>query len=163
MNRLSQHYVLPARAFSPQVLQACQRYSWPGNLKELENFVKRFLVVGDEELALTELARKSEVIAEPRSGPTTLELVPEVASQTPEPEEFTFGLKSLVQTIKGEAERNAIATALEQTHWNRKAASRVLQVSYRTLLYKIQQYHLTPPPSYLSEVFPGQGIKSNGH
>jgi DNA-binding NtrC family response regulator len=163
MNRLSQHYVLPARAFSPQVLQACQRYSWPGNLKELENFVKRFLVVGDEELALTELARKSEVIAEPRSGPTTLELVPEVASQTPEPEEFTFGLKSLVQTIKGEAERNAIATALEQTHWNRKAASRVLQVSYRTLLYKIQQYHLTPPPSYLSEAFPGQGVKSNGH
>jgi two-component system response regulator AtoC len=162
MNRLSRHYDLPARIFSPAVLHACQRYSWPGNLKELENFVKRYLVVGDEELALTELERKSEAAAESQSSPTKLELVPEVAPAA-EPEEFSFGLKSLVQSVKGEAERNAIATALEQTHWNRKAASRVLQVSYRTLLYKIQQYHLTPPSTYLSEVFPGQGVKSNGH
>jgi len=52
-----------------------------------------------------------------------------------------------VQSVKGEAERNAITTALEQARWNRKAAARLLKVSYRTLLYKIEQYHMTPPPA----------------
>ena len=59
----------------------------------------------------------------------------------------------MIQSVKGEAERSAIATALEKTGWNRKAAARLLQVSYRTLLYKIEQYQmsvseplLTPPP-----------------
>jgi DNA-binding NtrC family response regulator len=60
------------------------------------------------------------------------------------------GLKSLVQSVKGEAERNAIATALDQARWNRKAAARLLKVSYRTLLYKIEQYHMSPPPSHFS-------------
>ena len=60
------------------------------------------------------------------------------------------GLKSLVQSVKGEAERNAIATALEQARWNRKAAARLLKISYRTLLYKIEQYHMSPPANPLS-------------
>ena len=59
----------------------------------------------------------------------------------------TTDLKSLLQNVRGETERNAITTALEQTRWNRKAAARLLKVSYRTLLYKIQQYHMTPPNS----------------
>jgi DNA-binding NtrC family response regulator len=50
----------------------------------------------------------------------------------------------LVRNAKGEAERVAIADALEQTHWNRKAAARLLNVSYRALLYKIQEYRLAP-------------------
>ncbi|MGB6632073.1 MAG: helix-turn-helix domain-containing protein [Terriglobales bacterium] len=54
-------------------------------------------------------------------------------------------LKLLVRNAKGEAERGAIAQALEQTHWNRKAAARLLNVSYRALLYKIQEYNLVPP------------------
>jgi DNA-binding NtrC family response regulator len=54
-------------------------------------------------------------------------------------------LKLLVRNAKGETERSAIAQALEQTHWNRKAAARLLNVSYRALLYKIQEYHMAPP------------------
>jgi two-component system response regulator AtoC len=162
MSQLSRHYDLPGRTFSPAVLSACQRYSWPGNLKELENFAKRYLVVGDEELALTELERQSVIASELQSTPAKLEIV-SVSLNPIEAKETSFGLKSLVQSVKGEAERNAIATALEQTRWNRKAASRVLQVSYRTLLYKIQHYHLTPPSSYLSAVLAGQGIKNSGH
>ena len=49
MNQLARRYSLPARIFSPAVLDACQRHSWPGNLRELEKFVKRYLVMGDEE------------------------------------------------------------------------------------------------------------------
>jgi DNA-binding NtrC family response regulator len=67
-----------------------------------------------------------------------------------------------VQSVKGETERGAIAAALEQTHWNRKAAARLLKVSYRTLLYKIQQYQMSPPSSYLPSGVLGQGAKGNG-
>jgi DNA-binding NtrC family response regulator len=53
-------------------------------------------------------------------------------------------LKSLLRSLKGEAEKTAIASALQQTHWNRKRAARLLHISYRGLLYKIHQYDLCP-------------------
>jgi two-component system, NtrC family, response regulator AtoC len=150
MSRLAKHYGLPPRTFSSPMLDACREHTWPGNLRELENFVKRYLVMGDENLALSELGRDLDLAAEPggaaESGDTGLS-----------------GLRSLVQTVKGETERNAIAVALEQTGWNRKAAARLLKVSYRTLLYKIQQYHLSPPPAYLSSPFTGPGVKGSNH
>jgi transposase len=52
-----------------------------------------------------------------------------------------------VQSVKAEAERSAIAIALEKTGWNRKAAARLLKVSYRTVLYKIEQYKMTASDS----------------
>jgi DNA-binding NtrC family response regulator len=70
-------------------------------------------------------------------------------------------LKSLVQSVKHEAERSAIATALEKTGWNRKAAARLLGVSYRTLLYKIEQYHMSSAETHPA-AFPGNGTKGNG-
>ena len=48
MNQLAKRYGLPPRSFSPAVLEACQAYNWPGNLREVEQFVKRYLVAGDE-------------------------------------------------------------------------------------------------------------------
>jgi len=50
MHHLAKHYGLPPRTFSPSVLDACHAYSWPGNLRELEEFVKRYLMMGDKEL-----------------------------------------------------------------------------------------------------------------
>ena len=52
MNQLARRYSMPARIFSAAVLDACQRHSWPGNLRELEKFVKRYLVMGDEATGL---------------------------------------------------------------------------------------------------------------
>jgi DNA-binding NtrC family response regulator len=115
-------------------------------LRELEGLVKRFLVMGDEQLLLSELRRNTEGAWEAGS-----EEVPETV------EEPLSGLRSLVQSVKGEAEKSAISLALEETRWNRKAAARLLQVSYRTLLYKIQQYHMSPPASYAAP-FSGQPI-----
>ena len=75
-------------------------------------------------------------------------------------------LKSLVQSVKCEAEKNAIGAALERTGWNRKAAARMLEVSYRTLLYKIEQYHMTAADRFISPLpgerlmLQGQGIKN---
>jgi Nif-specific regulatory protein len=55
MNRLARHYGVPAPRFSSVLLDACQHHSWPGNLRELENFAKRFLAHGSEDEALREL------------------------------------------------------------------------------------------------------------
>jgi two-component system response regulator AtoC len=68
----------------------------------------------------------------------------------------TESLRSLVQSVKSEAERNAIVEALQKTGGNRKAAAGLLRVSYRTLLYKIEQYQLKSPDT---AVLP----RSNGH
>jgi two-component system response regulator AtoC len=159
MNRLARRYGLPTRTFSASVLDACRDYDWPGNLPELENFVKRYLVMGDEEFAPGELEQDFELS---ERAPLALESGPRSGSEAVELEEPISGLRSLVQSVKGETERNAIAVALEQTHWNRKAAARLLKVSYRTLLYKIQQYHMSPPPTYLPSLI-GQGSEGNGN
>jgi two-component system, NtrC family, response regulator AtoC len=170
MHKLAKHYVLPPREFSVSVLDACQRYSWPGNLKELEAFVKRYLVAGDNELVFGEL----ESNPAGTSDRSPYSDVPEFADShsgagdTEEDPSASRSLKSLIQSVKGEAERNAIGTALQRTGWNRKAAARLLQVSYRTLLYKIEQYHMTASEPVLSPFqgerfsFQGNTAKSNG-
>jgi two-component system, NtrC family, response regulator AtoC len=145
MNRLTKRYGVPAPRFSSALLDACQQYPWPGNLRELENFAKRFLAQSDESAALHELQSHPEFRSASKGengnghGKTGIH-----ASHGSAPEEAS-SLKLLVRNAKGEAERGAIAQALEQTHWNRKAAARLLNVSYRALLYKIQEYHLMPP------------------
>jgi two-component system, NtrC family, response regulator AtoC len=140
MSRLTRRYGVPEPHFSAELLEACQRCSWPGNLRQLEVFVKRILVFGDERAALEELHSHADLAAaglpenhDPAHG------------KTPPIAEEKSSLKSLVRVAKGEAERNAIAHALEETHWNRKAAARLLSISYRALLYKIQEYQLVPP------------------
>lgn len=160
MHQLAKHYGLVARTFPPAVVQACQAYSWPGNLRELENFVKRYLVIGDDELALGELGSAWES----GSGHGNEWDAPEPAGLNPiSSTNSSPGLKSLVHSVKNEAEKNAIAAALDQTRWNRKAAARLLQVSYRTLLYKIEHYHMRPPAYLTPYVAGGNGAKVNGH
>src|SRR5499427_1072255 len=60
MSRMSEQYARPPLPLSPPLMQACQEYSWPGNLRELSNFIKRYLVLGDEKLAVQELHPKND-------------------------------------------------------------------------------------------------------
>jgi DNA-binding NtrC family response regulator len=71
-------------------------------------------------------------------------------------------LKNLVRTVKGEAERSAIARMLEKTQWNRKEAARELGISYRGLLYKIQEYHLIPSALVVQSTPNKAGGRGNG-
>ncbi len=144
MNRLTRRYGVPAPHFSGALLDACQHYAWPGNLRELEIFVKRFLVFGDEAAAVEELNAHSHST----SGNGHVNgngNGHENGKNVHAAGEEQSSLKLLVRNAKGEAERGAIAHALEETHWNRKAAARLLSISYRALLYKIQEYRLVPP------------------
>jgi two-component system, NtrC family, response regulator AtoC len=156
MHRLARHYGLLPRDFTPAVLEACQSYSWPGNLRELEKFVKRYLVVGDQEVVFGEGELEAETSVRPArqtSQPSRSGLMTGDATESSAPN----SLKSLVQNVKGETEKNAIAAALDKTGWNRKAAARLLRVSYRTLLYKIERYHMSAAESSMPPL-----LRSNG-
>jgi DNA-binding NtrC family response regulator len=160
MHRLANQYGIAPRSFSAAVMDACGAYSWPGNLRELEDFVKRYLLMGDPEVSFT--AQESQAEGESHNGNHSRgAAVGYSQNRYQEPKAEQNSLKSLVQTVKLEAERNAIAAALEKTGWNRKAAARLLKVSYRTILYKIEQYHMTAPDSFPS--IEENGSKSNGN
>jgi transcriptional regulator with PAS, ATPase and Fis domain len=136
MSRMAEQYARPPLPLSPGMLQACQDYSWPGNLRELNNFIKRYLVLGDEKLAIQELQPRGETPgakAEAAHNPA---------------EANTGGLKSVARGAKDEAEAEAIRQALDQTNWNRKQAAALLQISYKALLYKIRQYGIAQTKSH---------------
>lgn len=129
MTRLAEQYARSPLPLTPDLLQACQNHPWPGNLRELGNFVKRYLVLGDEKLAIHEL--------QPRSDGSGAQFDPTPTRNAPEAQ---GGLKGLARSAKDEAEAEAIAKALDETNWNRKQAAVLLQISYKALLYKIRQY-----------------------
>ncbi len=131
MARYANRYSRTPLPLTPGLVNACVRYSWPGNLRELQNFVKRYLILGDESLVRSELEAKSEPVASD---------APVAGASAAETGTLRGGLKSLVRSVKDEAEIEAISRALEQTRWNRKRAAGLLNISYKALLYKIRQY-----------------------
>jgi two-component system, NtrC family, response regulator AtoC len=153
MKRLARHYGLPTRNLSAQAMEGCQRYSWPGNVEELENFVKGYLMLGDDSLLMLGAGSLCAGSAQPSMEAaiqTRIEsLKPEASdgngTAPRAPATQPESLKSLIRSVKEEAEKSAIAGALDRTHWNRKAAARLLQISYRALLYKIEQHQMRPP------------------
>jgi two-component system, NtrC family, response regulator AtoC len=129
MSRMSERYARSPLPMSPTFLQACLDYPWPGNLRELNNFIKRYIVLGDEQAAILELAPKAD------GAGATFEAPSKAADNG-------GGLKSLGRTAKDGAEAEAISKALDETNWNRKQAAGLLKISYKALLYKIRQYGL---------------------
>jgi len=141
MNRNAEQYGRSPRMFSPILLQACLAYDWPGNLRELENFVRRFFVMGDETIAISELQSKRKNVREPE---TQVAAVHYGAAKAFPGNGVRPSFKSFVQNAKNGAEIQAIMHALEKTSWNRRRAAKTLNISYRALLYKIQQHGLKP-------------------
>lgn len=121
------------------LIEAAMRYSWPGNLRELENFVKRYVILEDSEGSLRELLEMTAT--QQRMAPRQEEAPPKEQ-----------GLKALVRSLKDEAEMEAIADALEKTNWCRKDAAKMLGISYKALLYKMRQFNLDSGRSSRSTV-----------
>ncbi len=140
MTRMAERYARSPLPLSPALLEACQAYSWPGNLRELGNFLKRYLILGDENLAAAELQN-------PRFDGNGGGVLANAAAAA-KAAEAGGGLKSLARSAKDEAEGEAIRQALERTNWNRKQAAALLQISYKALLYKIRQYGIAEAKSH---------------
>jgi two-component system response regulator AtoC len=129
LNKYAEKFQKQLPTPSEHLMEAAMRYPWPGNLRELENFVKRYVILEDDEGSFRELVEMGA--ARQRTSPRE--------EPTPVREQ---GLKALVRGLKDEAEMEAIADALEKTHWCRKDAARMLGISYKALLYKIRQFNL---------------------
>jgi two-component system response regulator AtoC len=128
LEKYSEKYKKQPPEPSPHLIEAAMRYPWPGNLRELENFVKRYVILEDDESSFRELLEMAA--SRQRTSPR----------EEPAPREQ--GLKALVRNLKEEAEMEAIADALEKTNWSRKEAARLLGISYKALLYKMRQFKL---------------------
>ncbi len=139
LRKYSTVYDRPLRTPSKPLLKRLSFYTWPGNIRELENFVKRYVVLGSEEIA-EEIFREREAGSGSINLPATglqhhnnpAAFVPPLPLMEPTP------LKKFSHQASREAERLLILRTLRATSWNRKQAAQLLQISYRALLYKIR-------------------------
>jgi two-component system, NtrC family, response regulator AtoC len=120
-------YNCRARPLSAELLAVLQKYHWPGNIRELENLIKRYVILGTEDVITNDL-----VAREPEH------YLPEINLDGP------ISLKKLTRQATHELERRIILKVLQANHWNRKRAARALSISYRALLYKIREAGLPP-------------------
>jgi two-component system, NtrC family, response regulator AtoC len=174
--RYSRKYNRPVKLLSDQLRGLFLTYDWPGNIRELENMIKRIVVLQDEQLVVAEIeqnVRKAEAAMQQVAPPLPvmvgaaagiqigsaavaavgaggLPIMPVPTSQPFEPQtaepyddaEPSAGGGSLAAVAKAaamKAERVAIEQTLRQVHWNRRKASQILGVSYKTLLNKIKE------------------------
>jgi two-component system, NtrC family, response regulator AtoC len=105
------------------------QHSWPGNVRELENVARTIVVLGDDELAVSDFALNTE--AKPPANTSSNDAHTNARS-----------LKQAAREASRKAERQLILESLERTHWNRKRSARELQISYKALLYKLKQLDL---------------------
>jgi two-component system response regulator AtoC len=113
-------------------------YHWPGNIRELENAVKRVIILGSARPVHQEVLGNLNRGA--RAGSSA-----GVATAVSLNAEGVVSLKDIARQAARDAERVAIKDVLERVHWNRAKASRLLQISYKALLYKIVQCGLVTP------------------
>src|SRR5712691_7574996 len=128
--RYARLFNFPEPEISGDAMQAFVQYAWPGNIRELENFIKRMIVLQDLTLPRTLVA--TPIVAVSAASES---LDPFVATRG-------FSLKEISRRAVLEAERQVIRRALEQCRWNRVKTAKMLKISYRALLYKIKDMGL---------------------
>lgn len=143
LRKYSAQYGRELHPFTPEVIHQMMAYAWPGNIRELENLCKRFVLVGNETQILRELSgRATQSAGGSPNGPQTASRKEEKSSTGLPTVPANLSLLEIGKRAAWEAERNAILQTLETTHWNRREASRRLHVSYKALLNKIKQMNL---------------------
>jgi DNA-binding NtrC family response regulator len=165
--RYSRKYNRPARPISDELRQLFLHYDWPGNIRELENMIKRVVILQDETLVVREIQRNMQRAAAAPSLAAAVAHVPALAGVAAVPagagpmgspfgvppeadtddgpeeaepaDEGGGSLASVAKAASMKAERAAIEHTLRQVHWNRRKAAQILGVSYKTLLNKIKE------------------------
>jgi len=119
---------------SAETIDVLKKYSWPGNIRELENMIKRIILFGERVATRSLIQSQNNDEIDPSyhdgftpNGTKGLDFL---------------NLKKVRREATESAEKELMQKTLNETHWNRKEAARLLQVSYKALLYKIQKYNL---------------------
>ena len=125
---------------SPETVSRLIAFHWPGNVRQLENMVKQVVVRSDEQIIEELIAAASHVarLEDPRPS-SEHNVAPSSADAELDP---GFSLKSRVGRRVASEEKQLISEVLTKTNWNRRKAAELLEISYRSLLYKIKDYNL---------------------
>jgi two-component system response regulator AtoC len=110
-----------------EVVSYLESLPWPGNVRELSNCIARYVLIGQDAFALQDPARRRATTGAPISSSASRRLP----------------LRNIAKEAIRELERNVILEALEKNHWNRRKAAQALKISYRALIYKIQDAGLS--------------------
>ena len=172
IGKYSRRYNRPVPPISDELRQRVLEYDWPGNIRELENMIQRFVILQEEQLVLRELSRPRPVpFSAMTSTPGPLEHFapppfqspqspPPVGAEANEEDDGDDDGDDEAPVVAGQdgrrlaevareaalnAERTVIADTLRQVHWNRRKAAQLLGVSYKTLLNKIKETGLERP------------------
>ena len=141
LERYAREYGKDPKPMADDVRAAFAGYDWPGNIRELENLVKRIVVLGSAEPVLAELRNRSAQAARAPAPPCAVVLG--------ELDRFLAGesdrvsLKRVAREAAQVAEARLIEKVLHRTRWNRKEAAAILQISYKALLYKMRDAGLS--------------------
>jgi two-component system response regulator AtoC len=135
---------------TPKAIDQLMAYDWPGNVRELQNVLKRLMILDNVENCLDDLlnpssANKSEKGISVSAGerPSSIDYLD---FNIDNPKDLSLlSLKDIKKKAMEKVEKEVIAYVLEKTHWNRSKANKILGISYKTLLSKIQEFELTPP------------------
>lgn len=149
LRKYSDYYGKSPAPFSDYAVGRMMEYNWPGNIRELENLVKRYVIVGNEPQIIRELETHKPIMASLSESvaPWALKtnelagngsrvsppVMPSAVSNMEMPSLLEIGRRAAMQ-----AEREAIERVLAQTRWNRRQAARILKISYKALLNKLK-------------------------
>jgi two-component system response regulator AtoC len=128
MEEHSRMYRVAPKPLSREVMRVMQRYSWPGNIRQLENMIRTYVLMGDEEALVSELA----------PAPHAQE-IPEIDIAKP------ISLKEITKAATRGLEREIILRVLQANGWSRRKTAKWLNISYRSLLYKLQESEFNAP------------------
>jgi len=143
LEKYSRHYGKRPPMFSDFAVGRMMEYAWPGNIRELENLVKRYVIVGNEAQIIRELSTHKPIVTSQDAAHVAAVAVASPSAVTPAgingvnelemPSLLEIGRRAAMQ-----AEREAIERVLAQTRWNRRQAARILKISYKALLNKLK-------------------------
>jgi two-component system, NtrC family, response regulator AtoC len=136
LEKLAKKFERSAPALTPGALTLLKQWSWPGNLRELENRIARLIVLGDERVLESELNRQVEPARRLNQAPARSGHLSETSRQA------------------SPVSRSVLLKALKASHWNRRRAAEALNISYRSLLCRLREVgvpqrrrsHKGPPP-----------------
>src|SRR5215467_6528681 len=127
MMKYRERYKSNVDDISAQLLDVFVRFDWPGNIRQLENAIKRYLILPDIEMTLAELKDSTS------SAPIAIPI---------KPREDKMSLKDVGSRAAEQAERELVLKVLEETAWNRKQAARRLNICYKALLNKLKRWQI---------------------
>lgn len=144
LSRYSDYYSKHPPMFSEYAVTRMMEYAWPGNIRELENLVKRYVIVGNEAQIIRELSTHKPIVSSVSVEPASSSDLPSPVSVPPiqaTGNGTEFEMPSLLEIGRRaamQAEREAIERVLAQTRWNRRQAAKILRISYKALLNKLK-------------------------